>query len=286
MIEKNMMEVARILNAFAYKNGKDQISTFNNWLQWLCGVFDINKMLKNESGLAGVFASAKNDNEAYFEAMSNWIDIFNEGVMKNGAWDSFGAIYENCFQSKSKADAMGQFFTPSSVSDLMAKIVAANDVVRRDENGIASYYDCACGSGRTLVSAWKECNKYAKNFFMGGDLDISSVNMCALNFMINGMVGAVERRNALSMEWYGGYIVNACKVPLANDMCGLQWYDDEKEFLRAIQTTKSMMKYWNIEQYDPNKTKQVVNEPTEVAEPQPTPQQAEKLQPFTQLTLF
>lgn len=285
MKEESMKKVASVLDSYAYKNGKDHIGTFNDWLSWLCKWFDIHTILEHES-MAHVFQKAQEENPMYFEAMLHWIDIFNEGVKTYGAWDSFGTIYEACYQSKSKADALGQFFTPSSVSDLMARITG--DSVSKNEDGIATFYDCACGSGRTLVSAWKMCDKYDKNFFMGGDLDGSSVNMCALNFMINGMVGAVERRNALTMEWYGGYVVNACKVPFANNMCGLEYYTDEKQFEKSVQNLKHMMIYWNVGQFRPKDTATVedVKQTPEVVEAQPTPQPVEKLEPFTQLTLF
>ena len=286
MKEESMKKVSDVLDSYAYKNGKDHIGNFNDWLAWMCNIFNIHSIL--EHGVEQVFNSAKEENPAFFEAMTYWIEIFNEGVIRNGAWDSFGTIYEACYQSRSKADALGQFFTPSTVSDLMAQIVGGN--VPHNEDGIATYYDCACGSGRTLVSAWRKCDQYDKNFFYGGDLDGSSVNMCALNFMINGMVGVVERRNALTMEWYGGYIVNACKVPFVNNLCGLEYYNEESEFLKATHRLKSMMKYWNVGQYRPKDT---AAEPQNTIEPPPVvseittePQQTEKLQPFTQLTLF
>ena len=173
MKEESMKKVSDVLDSYAYKNGKDHIGNFNDWLAWMCKWFDIHTILECES-MSQVFQRAQQENPMYFEAMSHWIDVFNEGVTTHGAWDSFGTIYEACYQSKSKAGALGQFFTPANVSDLMAQIVGGNE--SKDENGVTTYYDCACGSGRTLVSAWKKCDQYAKNFFMGGDLDGSSVN--------------------------------------------------------------------------------------------------------------
>lgn len=286
MKEESMKKVSDVLDSYAYKNGKDHIGNFNDWLAWMCKWFDIHTILECES-MSQVFQRAQEENPMYFEAMSHWIDVFNEGVTTHGAWDSFGTIYEACYQSKSKAGALGQFFTPANVSDLMAQIVGGNE--SKDENGVTTYYDCACGSGRTLVSAWKKCDQYAKNFFMGGDLDGSSVNMCALNFMINGMVGAVERRNALTMEWYGGYVVNACKVPFANNMCGLEYYTEESQFDHAVRKLKHMMKHWNVGSFRPADAAVVETEQTSepvIAVEQSIPQPTEKLEPFTQLTLF
>lgn len=63
--------------------------------------------------------------------------------------------------------------------------------------------------------------------------------MCALNFAINGMVGMVERRDALTTEFFGGYIVNDIKVPFYNDLIRIKRYDDEKGLKRHFDWLKS-----------------------------------------------
>ena len=42
-----MKEVARVLDSYAYKNGQDNIGTFNDWLVWLCNIFNIHSILEH-----------------------------------------------------------------------------------------------------------------------------------------------------------------------------------------------------------------------------------------------
>ena len=93
MKEESMKKVSDVLDSYAYKNGKDHIGNFNDWLAWMCKWFDIHTILECES-MSQVFQRAQEENPMYFEAMSHWIDVFNEGVTTHGAWDSFGTIYD------------------------------------------------------------------------------------------------------------------------------------------------------------------------------------------------
>lgn len=288
--EQETMKIAAILDRYAQRNGKDPSTMFNEWIEWLCKQFELkNIFYTDKEYYEGMFKRAKEDNEEFFEAMLLWIEIFYTGV-QSGAWDSFGYIYELCYQSGSKASKLGQFFTPSDVSDLMAEIVGVKKTIKQEDD-IMSYHDCACGSGRTLISAWNKCDKYKKNFFVAGDIDISSVNMCALNFMINGMVGVVERKDALTQKWYSGYVVNACKVPYANNCSCIERYDDEKEFQKAANNLYSLMQDWDVWKYDPKLQEELKEKPQPIAEQDSAKVAVEnkviqqKAEP-TQLTLF
>ena len=51
-----------------------------------------------------------------------WLDDVAT-AMERGEWlDVFGILYEEMYLSRGKASKTGQFFTPQSVSDLMAQI--------------------------------------------------------------------------------------------------------------------------------------------------------------------
>ena len=69
--------------------------------------------------------------------------------------------------------------------------------------------------------------------------------------MIHGMVGMVEKRDALTREWYFGFVVNACKVPFANDFSCLQYYDNEEEYGKAVRCLRENAKIWNCVDFRP-----------------------------------
>jgi Type I restriction-modification system methyltransferase subunit len=243
-------EIGKILDRYAYKNGHDGSSIWNEWLEWMCNAFEWQTI--NEKGFECSLLAAKNDNEDYYLAMVSYFEFAYEKILADGGCDALGNIYENCYKSSYKASSTGQFFTPEHVCDMMALIVKSKDC---NEDKIITHSDCCCGSGRLMISEWKFCDKYAKNLFAAGDIDDTSVHMSAMNFMVNGMVGYVEKRNALTQEWYYGYVVNACKVPFANNFCCLQKYTDENKFTQDVNRLYSLMNNWNVAKYRPSDDK-------------------------------
>lgn len=134
--------------------------------------------------------------------------------MEHGQWlDVFGILYEEMYLSRGKASKTGQFFTPQSVSDLMAQIsgLGAGDHGRVN--------DCAAGSGRLLLAHYMEKSKLdhsaGRRFeYVAQDSDPIACKMCALNLMVHGMYGRVECRDTLRMSKPTVvYYINEVKYP-------------------------------------------------------------------------
>jgi hypothetical protein len=85
----------------------------------------------------------------------------------------------------------GQFYTPESVTDLMAQIV------NHDEPAGETVSDPCCGSGRMLLSAAK-LNPNRR--FYGQDIDIRCVRMTAINLALHNLYGQVVWGNSLTKE--------------------------------------------------------------------------------------
>lgn len=86
----------------------------------------------------------------------------------------------------------GQFFTPEPICEMMARLAG------KIENG-QSVYDCACGSGRTLLAAAK-INR--KALFYGTDVDRNCCFMSLINLCLNGLQGEIAWMNSLSNQFY------------------------------------------------------------------------------------
>lgn len=94
----------------------------------------------------------------------------------------------------------GQYFTPESVCELMARMQGADKGI----NG-KRIYDPACGSGRLLLQFAKTA---PNNYFFANDVSLTCSKMSSLNFMFNGLRGEVACMNTLSMEWFRGWKIN------------------------------------------------------------------------------
>lgn len=94
---------------------------------------------------------------------------------------------------------MGQYFTPQPVCDMMAQMTIPD--ADEDSPRVA---DPACGSGRLLHSAAKLLPTSAH--FTGVDLDSICAHMATLNLCFFNMNGVIIHGNAISMEYYNGWI--------------------------------------------------------------------------------
>ncbi len=129
-----------------------------------------------------------------FRLLVNTMDQFD---------DVLGQVYMEIV-GRWKSSALGQFFTPISLCEMMARnIYNENEYYR-------SFNDCACGSGRTLLAMAKQMKPYQllTSKFYAEDLDPICVDMAAINFCLSSMQSRILRCNTLSMEIYYGYTID------------------------------------------------------------------------------
>lgn len=119
-------------------------------------------------------------------------------------YDVLGEIYE-VISSSSKASALGQFFTPKPLCDMMAKLTAP-DTAGKPADEKLKVNDCACGSGRTLLSY----NRFNPGQLLyGEDFDPICSKMATVNLAIHGCKGQVCNMDSLRPdEWYFGFEIN------------------------------------------------------------------------------
>ena len=139
----------------------------------------------------------------YFKMFQEWVKITNTALnnptteinsSKNG-W------YENVVQTKYKAGARGQFFTPADVCQLMTEMTFELD--KDYTNKLVN--DCCCGSGRFLLAGH---SLMPKAIMIGSDLDEVACKMTVLNFYIHGVRGSVLHQNTLTGETFQCWKIN------------------------------------------------------------------------------
>lgn len=121
--------------------------------------------------------------------------------------DWAGELYMDSGTSNGKA---GQFFTPYSVSQCMARINFPKDEVRAklgdDPNRVLTIYEPTCGAGGLIVAAIDALNEagvnYSWNAFVDcGDIDPRCVHMTYVTLSLLGVPAVVRLGDALMMEY-------------------------------------------------------------------------------------
>lgn len=107
----------------------------------------------------------------------------------------------------------GQFFTPTSVCDMMGKLTITDKVVQKNlqGKGYISMHEPACGGGAMIfgaVNAAREAGvNHSRQLYVSAiDVDLKCVHMAYIQLSLYGIPAVVVHGNSLSMEewscWY------------------------------------------------------------------------------------
>jgi type I restriction enzyme M protein len=144
-----------------------------------------------------------NDYQKLNEMLVAWIRIMDERITNDVLWfDALGTLYEY-LASRSKKSWLGQFFTPPDLCDLMTQISSPLPLSSQERGKRVN--DCACGSGRTLLSFNAH---HPGNMLYGEDLDPICAKMTALNMAIHGCQGQATCMDSLCQDWKFCFEVN------------------------------------------------------------------------------
>lgn len=170
---------------------QDRSIIWNNFLDYC---ININLLNSEEKHL-----DFKGNEEHYADMLAEWLLQLNEDLETKSYSDRLGMFYEELVTSHAKSKSIGQFYTPSDVTDLMNRLVI-------DENSTGFVNDCACGSARMLLSA--HVRSKGNLICVGQDLDEVSCKMAVLNFWSHGVRGCILHQNTLTLECYQAWRVN------------------------------------------------------------------------------
>lgn len=221
--EQDKHKVANLIISGANSQGIDFSYAMDKWLDWLLEIFNVDKIW--DKSFDENLNKQAQDNPSWFEALSRWLYEIQIGK----TLDFFGMVYESEFLTSSKASRNGQFFTPIDVSRLCSEILCG----KGDLNQYTTM-DCACGSGRMLLAAYKSLKEEIDNdtkfhFFFAGDVDNCSVKMCALNLMIHGLQGLVINQDALALNKPRfGYLINPTNAPIRTGVLSVQYLNSDE----------------------------------------------------------
>ncbi|WP_158827679.1 N-6 DNA methylase [Mucilaginibacter lacusdianchii] len=188
-----MTEIKPLLTAFErFAYGTSLHTAFTDLLDWMLLPFKMHENAEAQSAALDTYRNHKKVNE-----LVELVKIV--GDLSEGFRDPLGELYMQAISNGHN----GQYFTPELICDMMAAISVGNPT---DGQTVA---DCACGSGRMLLSAAK-INRHLRLY--GADLDITCCKMALVNMLLNSLQGEIAHMNSLSNDFYRGYKINTTLV--------------------------------------------------------------------------
>lgn len=192
-----MKRMSKLINDLAYRHSVTQV--FDDFMEMAICAFSFGKMENRYLELIKRYEP--NEVEQFGHVLGAMVLDYEDCASAEGDWDDvLGNFFEQT-SSGAQASRMGQFFTPKTVCDMMARMVHGDD-----EQKEITICDPACGSGRNLIAHSRLTPSNRLNgYYVGMDLDRRCVNMCVLNMFMYGLKGAVIHMDTLRLEVYGGY---------------------------------------------------------------------------------
>ena len=182
-----MKEFNRLFESVAYRH--DYSRVFDDFLSFaikgfsLCGDFA-------ELNAYGQRTYSEKERLAFGQMIYEWIRVMHREIQGESSWyDALGNYYE-VLAGRGKKSALGQFFTPGPVCDLIHALVSEKHVQQLVN-------EPCCGSGRFVVSF--HANNPG-NYYLCQDIDPICCKMTALNMCTHGAVGLVLNQDALLMD--------------------------------------------------------------------------------------
>ncbi|MBT3762207.1 MAG: SAM-dependent DNA methyltransferase, partial [Candidatus Nitrosopelagicus sp.] len=171
---------------------------------------EINKIvgkLAEANGLKGIIDNANFDDDdklgkgkAMQDRLSNLVGIFDDDDLdfsksRAGGDDLLGDAYEYLMRNfaTQSGKSKGQFYTPSEVSQVIAKIIGTGSANRRGQ----TVYDPTCGSGSLLLKVADEAPSGVTIY--GQEIDVATRAMAKMNMMLHENEDAIiEREDTIS----------------------------------------------------------------------------------------
>lgn len=137
----------------------------------------------------------------FSDMIKETIMLYNRMIVSDNSWyDPFGELYM-FLSSKTKSKALGQFFTPEAVVEMMVKMNYSKDMTGKG----LRISDPTCGSGRMLIAFHAHC---PGNYVFGEDLDLMCCKMSLINLLFHGCEGEIVWHDSLRMDFIKAWKIN------------------------------------------------------------------------------
>lgn len=158
------------------------------------------------------------------EVLENLMRLFNSEQIKQATGDVFGRIYEYFLAEFSiqKAHDNGEFFTPSSIVQMIVNVI---------EPDHGKVFDPACGSGGMFVQTshfieHEGGDTARKVVFYGQEKNPDTIRIAKMNLAVHGLTGEIAEAITYYQDEHS--LVGGCDFVMANPPFNVDLVDAER----------------------------------------------------------
>ena len=214
---KELREFEKQFNHIVSVTHHDAITVFDDLLTFI--IFNFNPNPKPNP----YWKYNQEQNQLFFQLMREWLYVLQRMIDARGWYDAFGDFFMSNV-GRTSQQYKGQFFTPHTICDFMAKVVLDDRDETTEPRVTCNAFgkrvvanDSACGSARMLLAAHAtNCERgHRAYYFIGEDIDRICCKMAAVNMCAHGMFGEVVCHDTLCEphKAFTGYIINEGLYP-------------------------------------------------------------------------
>lgn len=227
--QTNMKILAKRIQDFAVKNGKDTKQVMDDLLTYIIGNFNICPEPNPN------WTYTKEQNLEFHHMMCSYLRVMYVALQRHEWYDAWGDLF---MELTPKGGSRGQFFTPVDICNLMAETQVNTDAKPTALCGAfgkrITINDPAAGSSRNLLAAHARFvhDKKRYPYLVAEDIDLMCCKMSAVNLMAHGCFGEVICHNTLAdpKGLHIGYIINEGLYPLTPGVPTIRVSHDPKQF--------------------------------------------------------
>lgn len=190
----------KMFKQLTYQSGRDSVTVFGDFLSYI--IFGFNPTPKPDPS----WKYKKSENRQFHDMMIEYFTVMDKMVSKRGWYDAFGDFFM-AVVGRTSRQYRGQFFTPHTICDFMAKIILGERGEYPDTPSVTCgafgrrviVGDPTAGSARLLLAAHADlCSKnYPNHYMVAEDIDALCCKMSAINLCVHGCFGEVVCHDTL-----------------------------------------------------------------------------------------
>lgn len=185
----------------------DHLRSSERFFLWLEFVFSVMSGTPLDSSAAEKMGRGRSSYETVQRGFLDCIALLGDEMERRPYEDLLGGYHE-MLNSRIDRTVNGQFYTPTNICRMMARITVSEQFAENLKPGeVISLSEPSCGSGRNVLAAAEVLGRHrSKMRVTCTDIDIRACWMCYINLTMWGIPATVVHGDSLRLKEWGRWV--------------------------------------------------------------------------------